>query len=98
MTTIRARDLDLATLERLKRRVVRDERFGDHAGVLHVPSEPSDTAGDPDVPAPSNSPENPEDELVIHLDVPDLFYPELGNILRNKALVKRPYEITIEEG
>jgi predicted nucleic acid-binding protein len=32
------------------------------------------------------------------LHVPDLFYAELGNILRNKAVVKRPYEITIEEG
>ena len=32
------------------------------------------------------------------LHVPDLFYPEIGNILRNKAVVKRPHEITAEEG
>src|SRR3954470_3687606 len=34
----------------------------------------------------------------FRLHVPDLFYPGIGNILRNKAIIKRPHEITIEEG
>jgi hypothetical protein len=72
MTTIKACDIDLATVERLKRGVVRAERSGDRAGSLHVPSEASDTAGALD---PSTSPtpqDDPGDELVIQLDVESL--------------------------
>src|SRR4051794_9923391 len=85
MRTIRARDLDLATLERLKRRVVRDERSSDSAGVLHLPSEP---AGPPDVPAPSNPPESPADELVIHLDAKSLGL--FLDALEARILAERP--------
>src|SRR5215218_7095292 len=88
MTTIRARDLDLATLERLKRRVVCDERLGDRAGVLHVPSETSATAGAPDDSAPSNLPENPADEFVIHLDAKSLRF--FLNALEAWILAGRP--------
>ena len=72
MATIKACDIDLATVERLKRRVVCAERSGDRAGSLHVPSEPTDTAGASN-PSPSSNPrEDPADELVIQLDVESL--------------------------
>lgn len=72
MATIKARDLDLATLERLKKRVAHDERFGDSAGILHVPWEPTDAAVAPNIPSSSNPRENPTDEFVIQLDAKSL--------------------------
>lgn len=72
MATIKACDIDLATVEWLKRQVACAERSGDRAGSLHVPSERTDTAGASN-PSPSSNPrEDPADELVIQLDVESL--------------------------
>ena len=68
MATIKACDIDLATVELLKRRVVCAERSGDRAGSLHVPSETTDTAGASNLSPSPNPREGSADELVIQLD------------------------------
>jgi len=72
MATIKSQDLDLATLERLKKRVERDERSGESAGSLHVPSEPTDFTEPSNIPPSSDARENSADEFVIQLDAKSL--------------------------
>ena len=94
MATIKACDIDLATVERLKRRVVCTERSGDRAGSLHVPSEPADTAGASNHLPSSNPREDTTDELVIQLDAESL--RAFLNVMEARILADRSSPIDVE--
>lgn len=94
MATIKARDIDLATVERLKRRVGCAERSGDRAGSLHVPSEPTDSAGASNHTLSSNPREDPADELVIQLDAESL--RAFLNLMEARILADRSSPIDAE--
>src|SRR3954451_13871902 len=68
MTTIKVRDLDLATLKRLRMRALIDEPSGNGAGILHIPSCPTDPATVASRPVPSDPRDGPADDLLIQLD------------------------------
>jgi len=68
MTTIKVRDLDLATLKRLRMRALIDERSGNGAGILRIPSGATDPAAVASGPLPSDPREGPADDFVIQLD------------------------------